>query len=147
MAINTAFAGRTLPPSEPYEVSRVKIAEFADAVGNTSAVHRDPAAAQELGYRDVIAPPTFAVLISQQAEMAYVLDPAAGIDFTRTVHANERFVHHRPITAGDWITATTTVDSIQDRGLIALATTRTELTTVEGEPVATVYSTLAVRGE
>ena len=147
MAINTAFVGRTFPPSAPYEVSRVKIAEFADAVGNTSAVHRDPAVAKELGYRDVIAPPTFAVLISQQAEMAFVLDPEAGIDYGRAVHGEERFVHHRPIVAGDWITATTTVDSIQDRGSIALATTRTELTTVEGEPVATVYSTVAVRGE
>ena len=30
MAINPDYAGRTFEPSEPYEVSRVKIAEFAD---------------------------------------------------------------------------------------------------------------------
>ena len=141
------FLGRAYPPSEPYEVSRVKIAEFADAVGNTSAAHRDPAAAKALGYRDVIAPPTLAVLVSQRAEMAFALDPEAGIDYGRVVHAEEKFVHHRPIVAGDWITATVNVESIIDRGSLAMATTRTELATVDGEPVATVYSTLAVRGE
>lgn len=34
MALNRDFIGRTFPPSEPYEVSRVKIREFADAIGD-----------------------------------------------------------------------------------------------------------------
>ena len=44
MAINTAYVGRTFEPSAPYEVSRVKIAEFADAIGEPSALCRDRAA-------------------------------------------------------------------------------------------------------
>jgi hypothetical protein len=33
MALNRDFVGRTYTPSAPYEVSRVKIGEFATAIG------------------------------------------------------------------------------------------------------------------
>ena len=46
MAINPDYVGRTYPVSEPYEVTRVKIAEFADAIGDPNPVYRDAAAAQ-----------------------------------------------------------------------------------------------------
>ena len=45
-------------------------------------VHTDRAVAQARGYRDVIAPPTFAVLIAQRAEMEFIFDPEAGVDFS-----------------------------------------------------------------
>ena len=61
MAINPEYAGRTFEPSEPYEVSRVKIAEFATAIGDASPLCRDRAAAQAAGHPDVIAPPTSGV--------------------------------------------------------------------------------------
>ena len=46
MAINHEYLGRTFPAAPPYEVSRVKIAEFADAIGDPNPVYRDRAAAQ-----------------------------------------------------------------------------------------------------
>ena len=46
MAINPDYAGRVYGPGEPYEVSRVKIADFADAIGEPSPLCRDRAAAQ-----------------------------------------------------------------------------------------------------
>ena len=46
MAINPDYVGRTFEPSEPYEVSRVKIAEFADAIGEPSPLCRDRSAAR-----------------------------------------------------------------------------------------------------
>src|SRR5699024_684875 len=88
-AVNTDYLGREFSGTPPYGVSRAKIAEFAAAVGATSALHVDPGAARAAGYSDVLAPPTFAVLIAQRAEAEYVDDPAAGIDFSRVVHAEE----------------------------------------------------------
>ena len=61
MGINRDYLGRTFPVTDPYEVSRVKIAEFAGAIGDPNPVYRDRAAAQAAGYPDVIAPPTFPV--------------------------------------------------------------------------------------
>ena len=36
MPINPAFIGREYPPSEPYEVSREKIRDFALAIGDAN---------------------------------------------------------------------------------------------------------------
>ncbi|MFC7487503.1 FAS1-like dehydratase domain-containing protein [Knoellia sp. CPCC 206453] len=145
MPVNVAFEGRSYPPSGPYAVSAAQIGAFADAVGSDDPVHHDAEVAQGAGYADVIAPPTFAVSITQQCDRAYILDPEAGIDYSRVVHGEQRFVHHRPITAGDEILGELTVDSVRMAGGHAMITTRTELT-AGGEPVCTSTSTIVVRG-
>jgi acyl dehydratase len=147
MAVNTSYAGRVYPPGEVYRVSAEKIREFAEATASTHPAHTDVEAARALGYADVVAPPTFAVVVAQRAESVYVQDPEAGIDFSRVVHAEERFTHHRPIVAGDVLTPTLHVDGVVERGPLAMVTTRVEIADAEGAPVASVTSTLAVRGE
>ena len=146
-AVSTDYVGREFTGTPPYAVSRVKIGEFAAAVGATDPVHHDPRAAQAAGHTDVLAPPTFAVVIAQRAEAEYIEDPAAGIDFSRVVHAEEHFTYHRPIVAGDLLHTSVHVDSITTRGGIAMVTTRTEITDDGGAQVCTVTSSLAVRGE
>jgi acyl dehydratase len=146
MAVNAAFTGRTYPPTAPYAVGREKIREFAEAVGADDPVHVDQALARARGYRDVIAPPTFAVLIAQQCDRQFIADPEAGIDYSRLVHGAERFVHHRPITAGDEIVGVLTVDSVKEVGGNAMVITRSELSTIGGEPVCTATSTVVIRG-
>ena len=146
MAVNAGFTGRSYPPTPPYSVGREKIREFAEAVGALDAAHTDPAVARAHGYRDVIAPPTFAVLIAQQCDRQFIADPEAGVDYSRLVHGEQRFVHHRPITAGDEIVGVLTVDSVKSAGGNAMVTTRTELSTVDGEPVCTTTSTVVIRG-
>lgn len=147
MAVNADFAGRTYPPSGPYAVDAATLAAFAAAVGSSDPVHTDRAAAQAAGYRDVIASPTFAVSIAQQCDRQLIEDPEAGIDFARVVHGEQRFVHHRPITAGDEVLGALTVDSVRAAGGHAMVTTRTELSTVGGEHLCTATSTIVIRGE
>ena len=146
MAVNQEFVGRTYPPSGPYAVDADLIAAFAAAVGATDPVHTDAEAARAAGYGDVVAPPTMAVRFSQQSEAAYISDPEAGIDFSRVVHGEQRFVHPRPITAGDEVLGATTVDAVRAAGGHSMVTTRTELTTTAGEALATSTSTIVVRG-
>ncbi|GAA2719941.1 FAS1-like dehydratase domain-containing protein [Cellulomonas aerilata] len=147
MGVNLTYAGREYPANDPYEVGRERIRDFADAVGAAHGAHRDVGVARSLGYPDVIAPPTFAVVVAQRAEQQLIADPDAGIDFSRVVHAEERFTHHRPIRAGDSLVTVLHVDSITERAGLAMVTTRAEIAAADGAPVATVVSTLAVRGE
>ena len=147
MAINPAVAGRTYPPTAPWSVGREHLREFARAVGSLHPAHHDVDAARALGHPDVVAPPTFAVVVAQRAEAQLVEDPGAGIDFSRVVHADERFTHHRPIHAGDELTTVLHVDGVVERAGLAMVTTRCEISGADGAPVATVVSTLAVRGE
>ena len=146
MGVNPDIAGRVYPAAPVYEVGREKIAEFAAAVGSTDPAHRDPDAARALGHADVVAPPTFAIIVSQRAEAVIVEDPEAGIDYSRVVHGEQRFKHHRPIVAGDRLVGTPHVDTVRAAGGHGMVTTRVEITTEAGEPVATALSTLVVRG-
>jgi len=150
MGVNPDIAGRVYPPSPGYEVSREKIREFAvaiNATGPADAVHHDPEAARAKGYPDVIAPPTLAVLIAQRSEQQLMQDPEAGIDYSRVVHGEERFVHHRPIVAGDLLIATLHVDRAGSVGKNGMVGTRVEIADEKGEPVTTVTSLIVIRGE
>lgn len=145
--VNAAYAGRAYPPTAPYAVGREHLRDFARAVGATHPAHHDVDAARALGHPDVVAPPTFAVVVAQRAEAQLIADPEAGIDFSRVVHAEERFTHHRPIHAGDALVTVLHVDAVTERAGLAMVTTRCEISAADGAPVATVVCTLAVRGD
>ncbi len=150
--VDVNFSGRVYPPFGPYQVGREKVREFSAAVGATREVHHDLAAARAAGFPDLVAPTTFAVIIAQQAEAQLIEDPAAGIDFSRVVHADERFVHNRPLVAGEEVLTVLTVESIKERAGLAMVSTRCDIhaqndTGEAGELIVSVYSTLAVRGE
>ncbi|MFE3185908.1 guanitoxin biosynthesis heme-dependent pre-guanitoxin N-hydroxylase GntA [Streptomyces violascens] len=89
----------------PVEVTRERIAGFADAVGDTSPAYRSPAAARALGHRDVIAPPTFAIRLSGQAEELLLGGHPLGYDYSSAIHLAQDFRYTRPITAGDVLVA------------------------------------------
>jgi acyl dehydratase len=146
MAINREYAGRVFPASEPYEVSRVKIAEFAAAIGDANPVYRDRAAARAAGHADVIAPPTFAIVISMAGSGAALADPGLGLNYAMVVHGEQRFAYTRPLAAGDVVTAQVTLTEIRDAGRNVMLTTSTDITTVTGELVCTAYSTIVERG-
>jgi acyl dehydratase len=146
MAINRDYIGKTYPSSEPYEVSRVKIAEFADAIGDHNPVFHDRAAAQAAGHSDVIAPPTFAIVISMASSGRAVADPGLGLNYAMVVHGEQRFEYARQIQAGDVLTSEVTISDIKQAGRNTLLTTRTDIRTVAGEHVCTAHSTLVERG-
>ncbi|HEX8346936.1 MAG TPA: MaoC family dehydratase N-terminal domain-containing protein [Actinoplanes sp.] len=147
MPLDPSFVGRTYPPTAPYLVGREKIREFATAIGALDAAHHDPAAARAAGYPDVVAPPTFPVLITMATSRQIVDDPELGVDYSRVVHGDQKFAYTRPVVAGDALVCVNTVDDITSRGGHDFLTTRTDVSTEDGEPVVTVWSKLVVRGE
>ena len=146
MPLDQAFVGRKYPPTPPYEVGREKIREFADAIGDSNPAYRDVEVARALGYPDVIAPPTFPIVLSMRAGAQVAFDPELGLDYSRVVHGEQRFVYVRPVRAGDRLTVTVSVESIRSAAGNDLLTTRGDVATVDGEPVLTAYSTLVARG-
>src|SRR4029450_4847143 len=108
MALDRELVGRSYPPSAVYEVGRAKIAEFAAAIGDDHPVHRDADAARAAGHADVIAPPTFAIAVSLGAAMVVLDDPDVALDYSRVVHGEQKFAHHRPIRPGDRLSRTPT---------------------------------------
>jgi acyl dehydratase len=146
MALDRELVGRGYPPSAVYEVGRAKIAEFAAAIGEDDPIHRDADAARAAGHPDVIAPPTFAIVISLEAAFVVLGDPEVSLDYSRVVHGEQKFTHHRPIRAGDRLVATTTIDAVRSVAGNDLLTTRVDLATEDGEAICTATSMLVARG-
>jgi acyl dehydratase len=147
VALNAEYVGRVFGPTKPYEVSRVKIADFANAIGEPSELCRDREAAQKAGYPDVIAPPTFAIVISMASTAQVSSEPGLGLDYSMVVHGEQSFSYARPLHAGDVVVATSTVESIRAAGGMTMMVTSTDISTVDGEHVCTAKSTIVERGK
>jgi len=124
--------GRTYPPTAPYEVSAAKIAEFAAALGD-----RNPAYSGE----EPDAPPTFAAVIGAAAWDGLFADPELDLTLQRVVHADQTFVWHRPLRAGDKVTGVLSIDKVRCRGAMEIVGVTVRVETLDGERVVDSSST------
>ncbi|MFJ8490907.1 MaoC family dehydratase N-terminal domain-containing protein [Streptomyces sp. NPDC094038] len=145
MALDQSFVGRTYPPTEPYEVGREKIREFAEAVGDTNPVYTDPEAAKALGYSDVIAPPTFVFSITFRAAGQVVEDPQLGLDYSRVVHGDQKFAYRRPVRAGDRLSVTSTIEAVKSLAGNDIIDIRGDVHDEAGELVVSALTKLVAR--
>lgn len=145
--VNPALEGKTYPRTESYLVGREKIREFAKAVFSTDSVNHEVSEALGKGYSDLVAPPTFAVVIQERSLQIVLADPEAGIDFSRVVHGDQRFIHERPIVAGDELTSELIVASVKSLAGNSMVTFETRIFDNDNQLVCTAISTLVVRGE
>ena len=145
MSASTDAIGKRYPPLT-YAVGREKIREYALAVGETNPLYLDAEAARAAGYRDVVAPPMFAVVYSSPAVGPAILDPEVGIDFARMVHGAQEFEWGPVVVAGDEITTTVSVKSIEERAGNGFFVFESESVNQDGETVCTGTWTNIVRG-
>jgi len=112
--VDDSAKGKTFPAHE-YEVGREKIKEFAFAVGEDNPVYFDRETAQAAGFRDVPAPPMFAVVYSAGAMGPAIFDPEVGMNFMAMVHGGQEFVWGEPVCSGDTISTTAEVKDISEK--------------------------------
>ena len=146
MAIDPSHVGRTYPPTAPYEIGREKVREFAAAIRDTNPAYSDAAAAAKYGHADVVAPPTFPIVLTLLAGHQVITDPAIGIDYSRVVHGEQRFVYSRPLRIGDRLQVHVSIESIRTAAGNDMVGTRAEARTEDGELVVTGHSLIVVRG-
>ena len=147
MSVNPELVGREFPSVGPYLVGREKVREFSRAVFATNPIYLEVDAARAAGHADVVAPPTFPVVVQEHTLAQLLAEPDANIDFSRVVHGDQRFVYSRPVVAGDELTATLSVMSVKSLGAHSMVTSESVMTDASGAHVVTAISTLVVRGE
>ncbi|GAA3111087.1 FAS1-like dehydratase domain-containing protein [Streptosporangium carneum] len=148
MPMNQGCVGKVYPPTAPYEVGREKIREFAAAVREGNAACWDADAARALGYPDVIAPPSFPMVLTLEAEHDAVHDPELGAaNQDRFVHREQRFAYSRPIHAGDVLTVTVRLAGIDAVGGSDVVNYESTITAADGEHVCTATSTFVIFGQ
>lgn len=85
--------------SEPFivEVEKGAIYRFAQSLGDDSALYRDEAYARRLGYRGIVAPPTFPASFRPPGRQPWLV----GLDEGRILAGEQYFKYVRPVIAGD----------------------------------------------
>ena len=145
--VNPAIEGKIYPRTSSYLVGREKIREFAKAVFSNDPAILDLEEAKKHGYKDLIAPPTFAVVIQERSLTQVISDKEAALDFSRVVHGDQRFIHVRPILAGDELTSELKVASVKQLAGNSMVSFETQIFDSNQDLVCTAISTLVVRGE
>lgn len=144
MALNVELVGKQYP-TQIYEVGREKVREFAAAVGDDNPAYRDVDAAKALGHPDLVAPPTFAVVVTRGPQISVIDDPDLGLDFSRVVHGDQKFQLTRPIVAGDVLHTTASVASARTMAGNDILTIRSDVVDADGSAVVSVFATLVAR--
>lgn len=145
--VNPEILGKVYPATESYLVGREKIREFALATKLAKdSISYSLETALEAGFPDLVAPPTFAVVIQEKSLSQVITDPEAALDFSRVVHGDQRFQYQRSIIAGDQLHSVLKVDSIKELAGNQMISFVTEIFDDEDQLVCTATSTLVVRG-
>lgn len=147
MSVDPDLASREFPPTPPYLVGREKVREFARAVFADAPQHVDVDAARAAGYADVVAPPTFAMVIADLTLQQLLGDPTTGVVLERALHVDQAFRYTRPIVAGDELTGRLRVTRVRAMGDGAMVTSETDVVDADGSPVVTTVSTLLIGSE
>ena len=145
MALKTDAIGKEWPGTT-YQVGREKIKEYASALGIDNPVHFDVGEAHRAGFRDVVAPPMFAVVYSSPAVAPAILDPEVELNFAAMVHGGQEFVWDEPACSGDEITTTAKCLSIEEKDGKGFYVFETNSVNQDGAQVARGTWTLIVRG-
>jgi acyl dehydratase len=129
-----------------FEVEPERVTQFAEAIGDRDPRFLDPETARQAGFRNRVAPPTFATVIQILASAQVVPDQELGLNYMMVVHGEQEYEWRRPIVAGDVLTATPGIADIYARGPNEFLVIEAEITDADGEVVCVARSTLLSRG-
>jgi acyl dehydratase len=136
-------------PIVDYEVAREKIGEYVAAIGDRNRLHRDPIAAQTAGYRDIIAPPTFAAVFAMLPFRRALADPEwvarSTIDPARILHGEQSFEFQKPIMPGDRLLVQCIVRDVERKQSLVLLYVSMRADDERGERVLDGTMTLVLR--
>jgi acyl dehydratase len=114
MPVKTDAVGKQWPEAS-FDVGGERIKQYASAIGEEHPLYHDSEAAKAAGFRDLVAPPMFAVVYSAPAMGPAILDPDVGINLPTMVHGGQDFQWGEPVCAGDVITTTATCKEIYEQ--------------------------------
>lgn len=120
---------------------------FAKAIGETNPIYLEEEAAKKAGYRNTLAPPTFANALKMSSPDPFGDWPAMGIELAKVLHGEQKFEYFVPICAGDTITLQDEITGIYDKkdGAMEFMVTETTVKNQDGELVGKMTSVLIQR--
>jgi acyl dehydratase len=141
MALKTDIRGMVWKYPDKYVVGREKVREFAKAVQAEDPASYDEEAAAELGYDNIVAPPTFVSILAKLVQADFFRNVDLGGDVLM-VQVDQKFLFHKPVLAGDALHARMDIQSVDERFGADIVVTKNICTNEAGEVVLEAYTTM-----
>ncbi|MEU1993443.1 fused (3R)-hydroxyacyl-ACP dehydratase subunits HadA/HadB [Nocardia gamkensis] len=136
-----ALVGRHYRLTEPYEVGREKIREFARALQDGHPAHRHEDAAGGLGFDGLVAPLTFSSIILMLMQRKMFESVLTGYDLGQVLQTEQSIQVHRPIVAGDEVRCDSYIESFRQFGDKDFMVTKNVLSNQHKEVLQTAHTT------
>ncbi|MCY1293360.1 hypothetical protein D9M68_565440 [compost metagenome] len=129
------------------EVEKGRLRFFAKAIGETSPLYSDEAAARAAGYKSLPVPPTFLFCLQGEGRDLGEFLALLQWDLGRILHAEQEFTYHKPAVAGDVLTFDTRVADVYEKkgGALQFVVQDTRVTNQDGEHIADLRCSLVQR--
>ena len=144
--IDRQLIGHTFPEVAA-TLERGRLRFFAKAIGETGGVYVDVDAARRAGYPDLLAPPTFLFGLEIEGGRIESLAALLQVPLAKILHAEQGFVYHRPVCAGDTVTLRSSISDIYAKkaGALEFVVKDTEARNQHGDLVAGLRTVIVVR--
>ncbi len=96
-------------------VERGKIRELVEAIGDDNPIYKNAEAAREKGYKNIVAPPTFAFVSVMWSGVFLRAINDLGIEFARIMHAEQGYEYYNEIFPGDTLIGVMEVKEIIEK--------------------------------
>jgi acyl dehydratase len=136
-----ALVGRHYRLTDPYEVGREKIREFARALQDGHPAHRHEDAAGGLGFDGLVAPLTFSSIILMLMQRKMFESVLTGYDLGQVLQTEQSIRVHRPIVAGDELRCDSYIESFRQFGDKDFMVTKNVLSNQHKEVLQTAHTT------
>jgi acyl dehydratase len=118
--IDRQFIGTTTAPTRiAVDGWRVKL--FCQAIGETSPVYWDEAAARAAGHRGCPVPPTYLKALESEHCSSATLLKLLQVSVGKVLHAEQSFEYQQPVHVGDEVEITRSVTDLYDKRAGALS--------------------------
>ncbi|MGH7313130.1 MAG: MaoC family dehydratase N-terminal domain-containing protein [Candidatus Rokuibacteriota bacterium] len=147
-ALNKEIVGKEYAPFA-FTVERVKIKEFARALGDLDPLYLDDGVGRASPWGDIIAPPTFPITFRSEAADSAALLRDLGVDIARVLHGEQEFELFRPLTPGETLLCRTRVVDLYEKpgrsGPLGFVVRQMTVTDGGNDVVATMRQVTVVR--
>ncbi|MEV3974341.1 MaoC family dehydratase N-terminal domain-containing protein [Streptomyces sp. NPDC050698] len=143
--IDPSVVGTATPPHTVL-VEAGRLRQFAHAVGERRSEYVDEEAARTAGRPGLLVPPTFLFCLEMERPDPWGWLTAIGVDLATVLHAEQSFVHHRPVWVGERLTFASRIADVTAKagGALQFVVRHTHVTDERGAQVADLSTTLAV---
>jgi acyl dehydratase len=142
MAIKIDIQGMVWKYPDTFVVGREQIRQYAHAVKADDPASHSEQAAAEAGHDGLIAPLTFMSIFAVMIQRHFFQHNDVGFETMQIVQVDQKFKFYRPIKAGDELTGTMYIETVDERFGADIVTTRNVCTDPSGEVVMESFTTL-----